>query len=81
MIIQKGSIDEISIRAGTVLGVEKIVYKVKEEILSNAKVDNCSKIVDDISAVTIDWYLWQRGEKLDRASRLGPHHRVVTTFY
>lgn len=81
VIIQKGSIDEISIRAGTVLAVEKIVHKVKEEILSNAKVDNCSKIVDDISAVTIDWYLWQRGEKLDRANLLGPHHRIVTTFY
>jgi hypothetical protein len=79
--IAKGSIDEISIRAGTVLAVEKIVQRVKEEILSNAKVDNCSKIVDDISAVTIDWYLWQRGEKLDRANLLGPHHRVVTTFY
>lgn len=81
VIIQKGSIDEISIRAGTVLAVEKIVHRVKREIFSNAKVDDCSKIVDDISAVTIDWYLWQRGEKLDRANLLGPHHRVVTTFY
>ena len=79
--IEKGSIDETSIRAGTVLAVEKIVHRVKEEVLSNAKVDNCSKIVDDISAVTIDWYLWQRGEKLDRANLLRPHHRVVTTFY
>ena len=38
-------------------------------------------IADDVSAVTIDWYLWQQGERLDQADSLGEHHRVVTTFY
>ncbi len=38
-------------------------------------------IADKVLAVTIDWYLWQRGERLDGADLLGEHHRVVTTFY
>ncbi|EED94810.1 predicted protein [Thalassiosira pseudonana CCMP1335] len=60
--LEKSGMDEVSIRASTVVAVE--------ELLS-----------DDVSAVTIDWYLWQKGERLDRANQLEPHHRVRTTFY
>ncbi|KAL7431462.1 hypothetical protein ACHAXH_007139 [Discostella pseudostelligera] len=83
----KGCTDEISIRAGTVLAVEKVVQAIKEKILT---IDGASgvrsqedlqKLVDDVSAVTIDWYLWQKGERLDRLNLLGQYHRVNTTFY
>jgi len=87
--LEKGGIDEVSIRAGTVVAVEEIVQKVKEEIISSVAADSDSersesdlrKLADDVSAVTIDWYLWQRGEKLDRLNLLGSHHRVRTTFH
>ncbi|KAL3759413.1 hypothetical protein ACHAWU_000712 [Discostella pseudostelligera] len=82
----KGCTDEISIRAGTVLAVEKIVQKVKEKILiidgaSGVRSQHDLQKLDDISAVKIDWYLWQKGERLDRLNLLGQHHRVNTTFY
>jgi len=86
--IQKSSIDEVSIRAGTVIAVEEIVKKVKEIISSsetetdgNKSQNELQVLADDVSAVTIDWYLWQQGEKLDRMGKLGPHHRTRTTFY
>ena len=87
--LEKGGIDEVSIRAGTVVAVEEIVQKVKEEIISSVAAGGDSersendlrKLADDVSAVTIDWYLWQKGEKLDRLNLLGSHHRVRTTFY
>jgi len=86
--LEKGAIDEVSIRAGTVVAVEEIVQKVKEQIISSSSnrsskrsQSDIQKLVDDVSAVTIDWYLWQKGEKLDRLNLLGPHHRVRTTFY
>jgi len=58
--IQKSSIDEVSIRAGTVVAVEEIVKKVKENILSSETDEKRSQnklqvLADDVSAVTIDW--------------------------
>jgi hypothetical protein len=117
--LERGGVDEISIRAGTVVAVEDIVRRVREEILKGVGVvptkttkttttaaavaddggdggdaegrsrdddddgyrHRLRAIADDVSAVTIDWYLWQRGERLDRANSLGEHHRVITTFY
>ena len=84
----KGCHDEVSIRAGTVVAVDGLVLRVKEKlatIASNAVGDVSKKdlqtLADDVSAVTLDWYLWQQGEKLDRQNLLEPHHRVRTTFY
>ena len=37
--------------------------------------------IDEISAILLDWHLWQIGEKLDREGTLKPHHRVRTIFY
>eukprot|EP00578_Thalassiosira_sp_NH16_P005666 CAMPEP_0181139038 /NCGR_PEP_ID=MMETSP1071-20121207/34574_1 /TAXON_ID=35127 /ORGANISM="Thalassiosira sp., Strain NH16" /LENGTH=483 /DNA_ID=CAMNT_0023225929 /DNA_START=109 /DNA_END=1560 /DNA_ORIENTATION=+ len=88
--LEKGGVDEVSIRAGTVVAVEELVRRVKESIISRAVASggdseeqsqsDRQKLIDDVSAVTVDWYLWQRGEKLDRLNLLGPHHRVRTTF-
>ncbi|KAL3780183.1 hypothetical protein HJC23_013991 [Cyclotella cryptica] len=86
--LDKGCMDEISIRAATVVAVEDLVSKVKQHLfsISSQSIDekargNMQAIANDVSAVTIDWYLWQQGEKLDRMNLMQPHHRVHTTFY
>ena len=58
--IEKSSIDEVSIRAGTVVAVEEIVKKVKEIIISSETEEKRSQndlqiLANDVSAVTIDW--------------------------
>ena len=86
--LQKGSHDEISIRAGTVVAVDYLVSRVKEKIdriaansIGEESKNDLHRLSNDVSAVTLDWYLWQQGEKLDRQNLLEPHHRVRTTFY
>lgn len=85
--LEKSGMDEVSIRASTVVAVEELVHRVKKQLasisLEGTTLDrnNLQKLSDDVSAVTIDWYLWQKGERLDRANQLEPHHRVRTTFY
>ena len=85
--LEKSGMDEVSIRAGTVVAVEDLVQKVKEKLANIAaggqleNRNNLRALAGDVSAVTIDWYLWQQGEKLDRQDLLEPHHRVCTTFY
>jgi hypothetical protein len=86
--LDKGCTDEISIRAATVVAVEDLVLKVKEHFfsISSKSIDeeaqrNMQALASDVSAVTLDWYLWQQGEKLDRLNLMQPHHRVHTTFY
>ena len=81
-------IDEVSIRAGTVVAVEELVQKIKEKISiivgenkSDRSESELERLVEDVSAVTVDWYLWQKGEQMDRLNQLEPHHRVRTTFY
>ena len=70
------------------VAVEDLVSKVKERLASISSDGanresqiNLPTLANDVSAVTIDWYLWQQGEKLDRLNLLQPHHRVHTTFY
>ncbi len=86
--LEKSGIDEISIRAATVVAVEDLVEKVKENLGAMAYAEDSAihqskldKLLDDVSAVTIDWYLWQQGEMLDRQNLLEPHHRVRTIYY
>jgi hypothetical protein len=70
--IKSSSMDELYIRAATVVAVDLLVEDVKE------KVEGCKQ---NINAVKMDWYLWNIGEKLDREGRLAKHHRVRTIFY
>mmetsp|Transcript_9510 Transcript_9510/g.14408 ORF Transcript_9510/g.14408 Transcript_9510/m.14408 type:complete len:419 (-) Transcript_9510:67-1323(-) len=86
--LDEGGVDEVEIRAGTVVAVEEMVEVVKKHLIDISEADsskktknNLHKLLEDVSAVTIDWYLWQRGEKEDRLNLLGPHHRVRTTYY
>ena len=61
--------EELSIRAGTVVVVDELVTRVNKVLSTN------------ISAVMLDWHLWQVGEKLNVQGKLQPHHRVKTIFY
>ena len=70
--IDSSSMDEIYIRASTVVAVDLLVNNVK------SKVPDLKK---SINAVKMDWYLWNIGEKLDREGSLGNHHLVRTIFY
>ena len=60
-----GSPQEVEIRAATVVVVERI----KRELGGR------------VTAVELDHRLWHEGEKLARAGKLAPHHRVRTVFY
>jgi hypothetical protein len=86
--LENGCSDEISIRAVTVVAVDNLVVKVKDQLgiialnsVGKEAEGTLQTLADDVSAVTLDWYLWQQGEKLDRQNLLRPHHRVRTTFY
>lgn len=57
---------ETEIRASTIVAVEKI----KEEFKKRNKKFN---------SIQVDWYLWERGEKLK--DEIPPHHRTLTKFY
>ena len=76
--IMAGSSDELFIRAGTVVAVDKLVDEVKRILKSN---EASQEKVHEVNAVLLDWHLWQIGEKLDREGTLKPHHRVRTVFY
>ena len=63
-----GSEEEVEIRAATVVAVERL----KEEIREMGR---------EMSSVEIDWYLWERGEKLELEGGCGKHHKTRTIFY
>ena len=66
--IGAGSAEEVEIRAATVVAVERL----KEEIRGMGR---------EMSSVEIDWYLWERGEKLELEGGCGKHHKTRTIFY
>ena len=67
--LPEGSEYEVEIRAWTVQAVEELKKVLREE-----------HAIDAIS-IKIDWFLWEEGEKKDRAGALPPHHRTRTVFY
>lgn len=70
--IAPGSVEEIEIRAATVMAVEKL----KAEIVHGRQEDS---IKSPILSVCIDWWLWEMGERDKDTHR--PHHRVMTIYY
>lgn len=68
--LERNGAKELSIRAATVVAVDRLV-----EALNDNKSSN------QYSAVTVDWYLWQQGEKLEQQGAMKPHHRVRTICY
>ena len=65
--------EEVSIRAGTIVCVDELVRIVNAKIVSDDAVA--------MTAVTLDWHLWQVGERMNQQGELKPHHRVNTIFY
>jgi hypothetical protein len=61
--------EELSIRAGTVVAVDELVARMNSAGSKN------------MTAIKLDWHLWQVGEKLNVEGKLRPHHRVNTIFY
>jgi len=61
--------EEVSIRAATVVCVDELVRIVARDS------------EETVTAVSMDWYLWQVGESLNQKGDLKPHHRVNTIFY
>jgi hypothetical protein len=71
-----GSSDEISIRAATVTAVEDLVT-----FLNEGSSGNPTNNGERFTAVTVDWYLWQVGERMHQAGLMKPFHKVRTHFY
>lgn len=71
--IVAGSMDELYIRAATVVSVDRLVKQVRELSVVATR--------DDLNAVQMDWHLWQVGEKMDWDDSLSPHHCTRTIFY
>mmetsp|Transcript_25053 Transcript_25053/g.41907 ORF Transcript_25053/g.41907 Transcript_25053/m.41907 type:complete len:189 (-) Transcript_25053:1274-1840(-) len=61
-----GSLEEVEIRAATVIAVERL----QQEIQRNGRV---------MLVLELDWLLWQEGEAMK--DDIKPHHRTLTTFY
>jgi hypothetical protein len=68
-----GCEEEVEIRAATVVAVERL-----RDALT-AKRTGSGSTAPRISAVEVDWYLWQQGEA--KKDSLFPHHRTLTVFY
>lgn len=70
--ISKGSIEEISIRAGTVRAVELLVQRLNTM---------AGSLTEPFTDVNVDWSLWQMGEQMHREGMLKPFHKVRTHYY
>jgi hypothetical protein len=92
--ILAGSYDELSIRAATVVAVEDLVEYLNSQCHplpddSSAPSDAASTITTGESAkgtpfftaMGVDWYLWQVGERMHQQGAMKPFHKVRTTFY
>ena len=69
-ILPAGSNYEVYIRAATVVAVELLVKELRE-----------TYNIHTMTAVKLDWYLWQLGEKRHQQHQLQPFHKVKTIFY
>ena len=65
--LMHGSIEEIEIRAATIISVEKIKNKLIEAGMK------------EVLSIEIDIYLWENGEKIKDKAK--PHHRTLSIFY
>jgi hypothetical protein len=64
--IASGSMEEIEIRAATVIAVERLHEALKKRNI-------------DLLVIEIDWLLWQQGEAVKDS--ILPHHRTKTIYY
>ena len=78
--MELNSQEEVAIRAGTVICVDELVRMVNDAAAA-AKSEDDDALVPSMTAVTLDWHLWQVGERMNQHGELKPHHRVNTIFY
>ncbi|CAL6336066.1 unnamed protein product [Bathycoccus prasinos] len=64
---------EVEIRCATIQAVERIRDKLNEKYSASVN--------DKYTAVTVDWWLWEYGEKRRDDTTWRPHHRTRTTYY
>ena len=77
--ILKGSEEENTIRAATVVAVEDLVAELRKHQQQQRQEEKPEEQV--FTAVTVDWYLWQVGERMHNEGTLKCHHKTRTTFY
>ncbi|CAM9212379.1 unnamed protein product [Heterosigma akashiwo] len=72
-----GSPEEVEIRAATVVAVQQI----QQHMVAEAMIieDKTSGEKGGVTAVEVDWLLWQMGEEVK--DEIKPHHRTLTIFY
>ena len=70
---------EVYIRAATVVAVDRLVNAYNNNNKNTTTHTNAHPII--MTAVTMDWHLWQVGEELNQNNKMKPHHRVNTIFY
>mmetsp|Transcript_42461 Transcript_42461/g.102266 ORF Transcript_42461/g.102266 Transcript_42461/m.102266 type:complete len:280 (-) Transcript_42461:1348-2187(-) len=83
--LKASSIEEISIRAATVVAVQKLVRALNDK-KRNTNSSGSGDSGEDVESnsftdVSVDWYLWQVGEKMNNEGMMKPFHRVRTHFY
>ena len=80
--IPSGSLEELTIRAATVMAVEEIVRELHNQQQTQSDTNDLNKqATASFTAVKVDWYLWQVGEKMNDAGTMKPHHKTRTTYY
>jgi hypothetical protein len=82
--LTSGSVEEISIRAATVVAVEELVHYLNQHCPIEQSVNEKNVPVKQqqrYTDVQVDWYLWQVGEQRHARGDLKPFHRVRTHFY
>jgi len=105
--LARGSFEEVSIRAATVVAVEELVRVLNQPRTTTARTHTASATTEPtiqrdrdnndnidhhhhnnnnnnpggFTDVTVDWYLWQVGERMHQEGILEPFHRVRTHFY
>ena len=80
--ILQGCVEENTIRAATVVAVEDIVAELRKQQQQQHKQQEEDKPKEQVfTAVTVDWYLWQVGERMHNEGTLKCHHKTRTTFY
>jgi hypothetical protein len=85
-----GCAAEVEIRAATVVAVERLTGALNAAIAARVAAggggaedggDGGEPPLRPLTAVELDWHLWQAGEAAAGAGALPPHHRVDTVFY
>jgi hypothetical protein len=77
--IARDSPEEWSIRAATVVAVEHIVKVLRRQQLQQSSTHQPTS--SSWTAVRVDWYLWQLGERMQAQGELLPPHKVRTIYY